>query len=257
MTYPSDDETPWVPPRERKVPRMDHTAGWKESAYHPRIGEVICARIEAGETVRQVAADPNMPAYCTIYQWRKVNPEFDAMYRAMRERLARGRIEAADLALRSKVYWRIHKARVDGKRPRDWVHGPPSSYRRDWAEAYCERLIAGQSGMRISADPAMPSARQVYRWLKTIPEFRHMYVEARAIQKIGLETQRDDAAFAAGLDMPRGLARRLGMAQPGARDRVRWLEGRMGRLGAKTWMVEPPARDWPEPPGGGLRPPKR
>ncbi len=186
MTYPSDDETPWVPPRERKVPRMDHTAGWKESAYHPRIGEIICARIEAGETVRQVAADPNMPAYCTIYQWRKVHPEFDAMYRAMRERLARGRIEAADLARRSKVYWRIHKARVDGKRPRDWVAGRRSSYRRDWAEAYCERLIAGQSGMRICADPAMPSAKQVYRWLKTIPEFRHMYVEARAIQKIGL-----------------------------------------------------------------------
>ena len=227
---------------------MDHTAGWKDSAYHPRIGEVICARIEAGETVRQVAADPNMPSYCTIFQWRRVHPEFDEMYRAMRERLARGRIERADLARRSKVYWRIHKARVDGKRPRDWVHGPPSSYRRDWAEAYCARLEEGESGMSISADPAMPSAKQVYGWLKTIPEFRARYVAARDRQRFRLvfltHIVMDEVQ-----DGLRSLA--SGKAE------VARLDGRMGRLGAKTWMVEPPARDWPEPPGGGLRPPKR
>jgi hypothetical protein len=115
VSRPDDDDAPWVPPRERAVPSMDHAGGWKPSQYRRRIGEVICARIEAGETVKQVAADPAMPAYCTIFQWRKMNPDFAAMYDAMRARLAQGRIEAADLAARSKVYWRIHKARVDGR----------------------------------------------------------------------------------------------------------------------------------------------
>jgi hypothetical protein len=218
---------------------MDHTAGAKPSQYRRRIGEVICARIEAGETLRQVAADPAMPAYCTIFQWRKVNPGFAAMYDAMRARMAQGRIAAADLAARAKVQARIDQARLEGRRPRDWVAGKKSTYRRDWAEAYCERLIAGESGMSISADPAMPSAKAVYRWLKRIPEFRQMYVEARAIQRTGLEIRRDDARAAGMLDMPHHLARSLGWTiDKAARARAARLGGRIGRLGPKTWKAE-------------------
>jgi hypothetical protein len=176
---------------------------------------VICARIEAGATVKRVAAD---------------------------------------LAARSKVYWRIHKARVDGRRPRDWVHGPKSTYRRDWAEAYCERLILGESGMSVSADPAMPSAKAVYRWLKRFPEFREMYVEARAIQRVGLEIRREEARLRGGLDMPHNLARGLGITlDKTARRRAAWLDGRIGRLGPKTWKAVPPEPVWAEPPGGGMR----
>ena len=50
------------------LPAMDHTGGHKRSQYHPTIGAVICVLIEAGLTVAQVAADPGMPSYCTIFQ---------------------------------------------------------------------------------------------------------------------------------------------------------------------------------------------
>jgi hypothetical protein len=239
---------------DRPLPRIDHTGGWKESQYHPRLGREICARIEAGETVRQVAADPAMPSYATLFRWRKVQPDFEAMYAAMRARLVLGRIERADLAARSKDYWRIHKARVDGRRVRDWVAGRASTYQRAWAQAYCDRIAGGESGMAVSADPAMPSARAIYRWLKRFPEFREMYVEARGIQRFALEMRRDEARLFGGLDLPGGLARRLGMTiDPTTRKRAAWLDGRIGRLGAKTWKALPPAREWAEPPGGGMR----
>lgn len=237
------------------LPSIDHTGGHKPSQYDPRIGAAICARIEAGETVRQVAADPAMPSYVTIFHWRKIHPGFGAQYAAMRARVAQARIEAADLAARSKVYWRIHKARVDGRRPRDWVAGKKSTYRRDWAQAFCDRIAAGESGMSVSADPAMPSAKAVYGWLRRFPEFREMYVEARDIQRMVLETRRDEARLKGFLDMPYELARGLGWTiDKGARARAAWLDGRIGRLGPKTWKAVPPEWTWAEPPGGGLRP---
>ena len=243
-----------MPHHDRPLPRIDHSGGWKDSQYHPRIGRVICARIEAGETVKQVAADPEMPSYATIFHWRKVHPDFDDLCRAMRARMAAARIEAADLAERSKVYWRIHKARVDGRRPRDWVSGKTSTYQRDWARLYCDRIAAGESGMSVSADPAMPSARAVYRWLKRFPEFREMYVEARDIQRFVLEMRREDARTAGLLDMPHSLARGLGFTiDKAARTRAAWLGGRIGRLGPKTWKAVQPERVWAEPPGGGMR----
>ena len=247
MSYLRDSERSEPPPHP--LPRIDHTGGYKPSQYHPRIGRVICARIEAGETVRQVAADPAMPSYATIFHWRKMHPDFDDLYFAMRARVALGRIEAADLAARSKVYWRIHKARVDGKRPRDWVAGKKSTYRRAWAQAYCDRIADGESGMSVSADPAMPSAKAVYRWLKRFPEFREMYVKARRVQRFNLE-------FDIHLVADEVLDGRTSLAD--GKRAVAWLEGRFGRLAPKTWKAVPPEPPWAgaEPPGGGMRPAK-
>ncbi|WP_200957648.1 hypothetical protein, partial [Phenylobacterium sp. Root700] len=63
---------------------MDHTGGAKASQYRREIGKVICARIDAGETIRSIAADPAMPSYATIFRWTKVSPEFAAMYGPVR-----------------------------------------------------------------------------------------------------------------------------------------------------------------------------
>lgn len=240
MAYPSEPDRP--------LPRIDHTGGWKVSQYHPRIGRVICERIETGETVRQVAADPDMPSYCTIFQWRKMHPDFADMYDAVRARLAEGRIARAELAERSKVYWRIHKARVDGRPVRDWVSGKRSTYRREWAQAYCDRIAAGESGTSVSADPAMPSARAVYRWLKRFPEFREMYVAARRLQHFNL-------TFDIHLVVDDVADGRASLAD--GKVEVARLAGRIGRLVPKTWKQVPRARVWPEPPGGGMRAQKR
>lgn len=229
--------------RFHDLPPMDHTGGWKLSQYHPRIGMEICRRIEAGETVRQVTADPAMPSYATLFQWRKVWPDFAERYDAVRARLALAKIERADLALRSKVYWRIHKARVEGRRPRDWVSGRRSTYDRAWAEAWCARVAKGEAGYRVSAEPGMPSQKQIYNWLKQFPEFRLMYAQARELQAFRytfLIHQQVDRVIEGG-------------ALADAKRKVARLEGRRGRLAPKVWKTAPPERTWAEPPGGGMR----
>jgi hypothetical protein len=212
------------------LPAMEHTGGHKESQYHPTIGAVICQRILDGETVRQIVADPRMPSYATLFHWLKVHPDFAAMYGRARDDLADERARRRSL---ETAHWRrvrAHRRAVAGKPPRDWVSGKTTTYRRDWAAAYCARIADGESGMAVSADPAMPSAKCVYTWLRNIPEFREMYVAARKDQRIWLELQIHMAVDAVGVT---GLA--------AAKAEVARLEGRIGRLGAKTWRRVPGA----------------
>jgi hypothetical protein len=209
---------------EEAVPGMDHTGGRKESQYHPQIGRVICARIWEGETVRRIVADPWMPSYATLFHWLKLHPDFAAMYRAVRDDRAREQRarRAAETAHGRRV--RAHRRALAGKPPRDWVSGQASTYRRDWGRAFCARIAAGESGMAVSADPLMPSAKCVYRWLKNVPEFREMYVEARRRQAswLGFQIQlAAEAVFTTGLDV--------------AKARVARLEGRLGRLRPRVW----------------------
>jgi len=210
------------------LPWMDHTGGHKGSQYHPAIGAAICQRILDGETVKQVTADPAMPSYATLFHWLKVHAGFAARYQAVRDHLA---LRQATRQAASAAHWRrvrAHQRAVAGKPPRDWVSGSKSTYERGWAAAYCARIAAGESGYRISAEPGMPSAKCVYRWLKNIPEFRAMYVEARAHQASWLAFRADVAADAV---METGLAE--------AKARVARLEGRAGRLRPKVWRKVP------------------
>lgn len=205
---------------------MDHTGGGKPSQYHPTIGAVICALIEAGLTVREVAAHPDMPSYATIFQWRRVNPDFDEMYRAMRSRIAAKRVEAACGELEAKRAARIELAKAQGRRPRDWVSGKKSTYDRAWAQAYCDEIAQGASVYELVCEPGMPSPRAVYRWLRRFPEFRDMYAQARSDQQNGLEMIRDGVAMS-------DIETQEDFTQ--AKREVAQIEGRMGRVGAKVW----------------------
>lgn len=205
---------------------MDHGGGWKPSAYRRRIGEIICARIECGETVKQVCADPDMPSYATLFQWLKVHEDFDTMYQAMRDRM---RTYRAEQAVKRRAEDRLRRSRVrklTGKPARDWVSGRRSTYSRKAAKAFCDRLGAGESGMSISADPAMPSAKCVYRWLRNEAEFREMYQAARAAQARWLEVNIHMVCDAVDL---------IGL--PEAKRRVARLRGKIGRLRARTWRI--------------------
>lgn len=213
---------PWIPPRQRFVPQMDHTGGAKASQYRREIGEVICARIDAGETIRSIAADPAMPSYATIFHWTKVNPEFAQMYDAVRRHLAEGKIQNRRLKHVSDA-WRVpHEIKLGLRR--HWVSGKKSTYRRAWGAAFCKRVAAGESVLEITADPAMPSAKAVYGWLKRHEEFLDMYLEAKAEQKRWLEFQIDMVVLEATPATFRS-----------AKAQVARLEGRIGRLTAKTY----------------------
>lgn len=60
------------------------TRGGKASGYTREIGEAVCARLEAGETLTAIGRDPAMPSYGVILRWVKRFPEFQEMYVAAR-----------------------------------------------------------------------------------------------------------------------------------------------------------------------------
>ena len=204
----ANDAKPWIPPHQRSVPEMDHTGGAKASQYRREIGEVICARINAGETIRSIAADPAMPSYAPIFHWTKVSPKFARMYGAVRAHLREGRVKNRRLKHVSDA-WRVpHEIKLGLRR--HWVSGKKSTYRRAWAAAFCKRVAAGESVMEITADPAMPSTKA--------------YLEAKAEQRRRLEFQIEMIVMEATPATFRS-----------AKAKVARLEGRVGRLAAKTY----------------------
>ncbi|MBI1196453.1 MAG: hypothetical protein GC203_01165 [Phenylobacterium sp.] len=64
--------------------RRGSARGGRPSAYTPEMGAAVCARLEAGESLTAIGADPAMPAYGTVLKWVRLNPGFRAMYAAAR-----------------------------------------------------------------------------------------------------------------------------------------------------------------------------
>lgn len=89
--------------RERwlRVRRQRRPGDVRGSSYTTAIGELICERLSEGEPLKTIAADPEMPALSTLYNWLREHDEFRGMYRLARQAQAETRIEAA---------WEIAKA---------------------------------------------------------------------------------------------------------------------------------------------------
>ena len=157
-----------------------------ESVYSEALGEAICARVAAGESVRGICAEPGQPHRTTVQKWARMHPEFgealQAAYRALRigQRM-RDRQAAAALAAR----------------PAPLRGGKASAYTTALGEAICARLENGESLTSIGADPAMPCYGTVLKWVKRHPEFEDMYVDARAVQGDYLFDEARDVAKAA------------------------------------------------------------
>jgi hypothetical protein len=100
---------PWRAPKERVPPPMDHEAGAKPSAYTWAMGKLIPARVQAGETVKEIAASEGMPSYATIYRWTHVISEFGELWRALRTQMAREAVRAQDERPKARVFWRARR----------------------------------------------------------------------------------------------------------------------------------------------------
>ena len=57
--------------------------------------------------------------------------------------------------------------------------GRPSAYSDEIAEAICERMINGESLVKICRDEKMPSRAAVYRWFDARPDFEARCARAR------------------------------------------------------------------------------
>ena len=57
--------------------------------------------------------------------------------------------------------------------------GRPSAYTDAFADAVCERMLNGESLVKICEDPTMPSRTTVYRWMDARPDFVARCARAR------------------------------------------------------------------------------
>jgi hypothetical protein len=74
-----DDEVIAAQPWRRMLTRQGRRGG-SLSNFTPELGEAICARIAAGESVLSVGADPAMPCAVTIYNWARREAAFREAY---------------------------------------------------------------------------------------------------------------------------------------------------------------------------------
>ncbi|RAK58841.1 hypothetical protein DJ021_03015 [Phenylobacterium hankyongense] len=208
------------------LPEMDHTAGAKPSAYHPRFAEVICARVAIGDTLREIVADRRMPSYATLFRWLQVHHDFAVRYQRTRDEVGARRIWM-DQIERER---RAEGTRIAIKlgRRRAWHGGPKSGYTPAKARAFCRRVAKGESVLSITSDPTTPSKRAIYKWLKREPAFRAMYVAAKR-EAVGW------LAFEAEMTADRAEAGNL----PKIKREVARLEARIGRIGAKKYRALP------------------
>ena len=85
---------PVFPPRDWPNPPMDHGSGDKDTAFAWAMGDLILRRMGYRETMKTITADPRMPAYCTVFRWVKVVPEFGEAYRRLRVAQAQAQAQA-------------------------------------------------------------------------------------------------------------------------------------------------------------------
>ncbi len=68
---------------EARKARRKHDWG-RSDLYSVEIGEAICRRIAAGESMVDICAGPDMPVSGTVYEWLRVHPGFSDMYQQAR-----------------------------------------------------------------------------------------------------------------------------------------------------------------------------
>lgn len=205
MPYPRGiwNPEPWIP-------EMDHTAGWKESAFSWEMARVILWRIAKGWTMKRITWEPEMPAYCTVFQWMKVVPEFGEAVADARAVLAAQRLAARDAARRARP-----PPTRGGRRP---------EVRAEALEALLQRVRDGASVSEAVAAPGAPSAKALYSRVRGCPGFRAAFVDACDWRNYVLAEEATDAVME---------FRRIGFAA--AKAKVRALEARRGRLTPKLY----------------------
>jgi hypothetical protein len=223
-----------APARTWPIPAMDHEAGRKETAFTWAMGHLILQRMGDRETMKAITADPAMPAYCTVFQWVRVVPEFGELYREVRLTLSRVIQEERAAERAAKVRAKAQARTAAGKRPRDWVSGPASRYTEAMAQAFCAAIEDGAAASAVVGRPGMPTAKMVANWLKRFPAFKALYVEACRRREVGLWFERD-------MVIDRGIDMGFLIDLPRAKAEVAAIEGRIGRLTPKLYR-SPPAR---------------
>lgn len=198
---------------------MDKRSGYRETAFTWAMGELILARIAEGETMKTITAHPRMPAYCTVFRWMQVVPEFGEAVAEVRAALAGRRLAERD-ALRPK-------------RRRGDRGGRPSTLTGARVDMVLDGVREGASLGQVLAQPGAPSTRVVYRALRTCPGFRALFIQACDYRAGWLEFQTELVVDTVGEG-------RMGM--PAGNAKIRRIMAWRGRVTPKLYRTRPKRR---------------
>lgn len=79
------DLTPKQPKRSRKAaeqpePKQEPAKVGRPSDYTSEIGDIICGRLSAGESLKKITDGDDMPDRTTVYRWLRLHEEFRHNY---------------------------------------------------------------------------------------------------------------------------------------------------------------------------------
>ena len=203
----------WAPPVGQEIAPAAAAAPARRGSWSAELGETICWRLAAGESLMAICRDEGMPHHTTVRDWRWRRPASgEAMLAAMRA--ARYRRRRADLAR--------------AMRPRDG-RGLWSTYTHEMGAEICRRLIEGETLIAVCRDATMPCYSTVLNWARAVPEFADAYAMARRLAADFLFDEARELALA---------------ARPGTVwvDRLRFsvIRWQVARIGARKYVEEMP-----------------
>lgn len=174
--------------------------------YSAAVARRVLERVESGEALRSICADPTLPHRSTITAWIQRLPLFAA-------KLNRARTAAG---------WHMR----GGRKPR-WDESLA-------AEIYY-RMSEGESLTAICRDPAMPSFNTVWKWRLEYPAFGEAVALAQRMQAERLCDEGWEIACAVTPETAHATRVKLGQ--------LRWTAAalgprRFGRLKAMDWENE-------------------
>ena len=128
--------------------------GGRPSSYTPEMGALICERVAAGQSLRAVCRDPELPDRATVYRWTTKNPEFRSQYAQAREILyAHWAEEILEIADDGTTDYQLKVGR-NGREYEavDQEHINRSRLRVDTRKWLLSKLRPGQYGDHITYD---------------------------------------------------------------------------------------------------------
>ena len=147
MIEPPFAEAIWAL-RLRRDSQLGERGRARLRTFDPALADRIVVRLHHGERMDDIlAADPELPSRPTVRRWRREQPSFDRVVRAI---------------LRA---WRAKR-------------GPTRGLTPDIEDAVFNALIAGGSFRSLGDDPAMPSRQTLRRWFAASPDFARTVTQA-------------------------------------------------------------------------------
>lgn len=139
------------------------TAG-RPSSFDKAKGDTICERLMAGESLRAICRDDNMPDISTVYRWLSQFEEFHAQYARAREVQADGFVdEIFDIADDAQNDWMERLG--DDNQPEGWKfngeHVQRSRLRVDSRKWFASKVLPKRWGDKIQQEISGPDGSPI------------------------------------------------------------------------------------------------